>query len=204
MQYVEYKSGDKVVRTHRSCPELGVEIGEVYTIKDVLAHSTITLEECWKEGTQYHYTFDLKNFKPYVEETQHKVLDCKDLFDKIRSGEVELDCSEMNEETPKQPVKSAGVKYDEDKLEPSLLPKGVLNSVLKVLGFGAKKYAKDNWMKVPNHKERYYNAMQRHITQWWEGEKYDSETGENHLAHAICCAMFLLWFDNQDNKGEVK
>lgn len=93
-----------------------------------------------------------------------------------------------------------GVKYDSDKLEYSLLPKGVLNKVVNILGFGSKKYAKDNWMKVDNPKERYYNAAQRHINQWWEGEKYDSETGENHLAHAICCLMFMLWFDNQEDK----
>lgn len=95
-----------------------------------------------------------------------------------------------------------GVKYDSDKPEASLLPKGVLTSVIKVLGFGSKKYSKDNWQKVDNHKERYYNAAQRHITQWWEGEKYDKETGENHLAHAICCLMFMLWFDNQEDKKE--
>lgn len=96
--------------------------------------------------------------------------------------------------------KQTGVKYDSDKPEYSLLPKGVLNSVVKVLGFGSKKYSKDNWQKVSNPKERYYNAAQRHIHQWWEGEKYDDETGENHLAHAICCLMFMLWFDNQENK----
>ena len=99
-------------------------------------------------------------------------------------------------------VTEQGVKYDSDKLEYSLLPKGVLNSVIKVLGFGSKKYSKDNWMKVDNHKERYYNAAQRHINQWWEGEKYDSETGENHLAHAMCCLMFLLWFDNQEDMSK--
>lgn len=93
-----------------------------------------------------------------------------------------------------------GVKYDLDKPEASLIPKGVLTKVINVLGFGSKKYAKDNWQKVDNPKERYYNAAQRHINQWWEGEKYDSETGENHLAHAICCLMFMLWFDIQEDK----
>jgi ribosomal protein L32 len=27
---------------------------------------------------------------------------------------------------------------------------------------------------------------------WWGGEQRDPETGENHLAHAICCVAFLL------------
>lgn len=103
---------------------------------------------------------------------------------------------------PKTPSKVAtatvtGIKYDSDKLEFSLLPKGVLQPVLRVLSFGKKKYAADNWQRVDNSKERYYNALQRHLTQWWEGEKTDPETGENHLAHAACCVFFLLWFDNQ-------
>lgn len=97
-------------------------------------------------------------------------------------------------------IAQEGVKYDSEKPQYSLLPKGVLNKVINVLGFGSKKYAKDNWMKVDNPKERYYNAAQRHITQWWEGEKFDKETGENHLAHAICCLMFMLWFDNKEDK----
>jgi hypothetical protein len=27
------------------------------------------------------------------------------------------------------------------------------------------------------------------------GEKLDAETGKNHLAHAVCCLLFLLAFD---------
>ena len=42
--------------------------------------------------------------------------------------------------------------------------------------------------------------MQRHIDAWWQGEQKDPETGEHHLAHAICCGMFLWWFDDMDSK----
>lgn len=94
-----------------------------------------------------------------------------------------------------------GVKYDSGKLEYSLIPKGVLTPIIRVLQQGCQKYSKDNWQHVNTPKERYYNALQRHINQWWEGEKYDVETGENHLAHAACCLMFLLWFDNKDEQG---
>lgn len=96
-------------------------------------------------------------------------------------------------------VDQTGIKFDGDKPEFSLLPTGTLNPVLKVLGIGKKKYAKDNWQRVDNAKERYFNAAMRHITSWWEGEKTDPETGENHLAHALCCLLFLLWFDNKGN-----
>lgn len=82
----------------------------------------------------------------------------------------------------------------------SLLPKGAVNAVVRVLEFGAKKYAPDNWKYVPEAKTRYYDAMQRHIDAWWNGEIKDQETGEHHLAHAVCCAMFLWWFDDMDSQ----
>jgi len=89
-----------------------------------------------------------------------------------------------------------GKKLDQNKPRMSLLPKGVLNAVIRVLEFGAKKYQADNWKHVPDAKTRYYDAMQRHIDAWWQGEQKDSETGESHLAHAVCCALFLMWLDD--------
>ncbi|WP_257224634.1 dATP/dGTP diphosphohydrolase domain-containing protein [Acinetobacter sp. YH12108] len=92
-----------------------------------------------------------------------------------------------------------GQKFDKNKPRMSLLPKGALNAVIRVLEFGANKYQVDNWKHVPDAKVRYYDAMQRHIDAWWHGEQKDPETGEHHLAHAICCGMFLWWFDNQQS-----
>jgi len=39
----------------------------------------------------------------------------------------------------------------------------------------------------------------RHFDAWWHGEQKDPETGEHHLAHPICCGMFLWWFDKQQS-----
>lgn len=86
----------------------------------------------------------------------------------------------------------AGVKHDGNKWRFSLLPWKALSQVVAVLEFGAIKYAPDNWQKVDNHRERYFNASQRHIMAWWQGEKNDSESGLHHLAHACCCILFLL------------
>ena len=93
-----------------------------------------------------------------------------------------------------------GKKLDQNKPRMSLLPKGALNTVIRVLEFGATKYQENNWKHVPDAKTRYYDAMQRHIDAWWQGEQKDPETGEHHLAHAICCGMFLWWFDDMDSK----
>jgi len=96
-----------------------------------------------------------------------------------------------------------GVKFDSAKLRWSLLPLRAVEDVVKVLEFGARKYAPDNWMKVPNARERYWDAAMRHMVEWKAGDKKDGETGVSHLAHAICCLLFMLWFDQRDDSSEV-
>jgi len=90
-----------------------------------------------------------------------------------------------------------GKKYDTGKPRWSLIPKGVMCHVIKTLMTGADKYGDYNWQSVTPFKERYYNAMKRHIDKWWEkGEVIDPDDGIPHLAHVICCAMFLMWGDD--------
>lgn len=77
-----------------------------------------------------------------------------------------------------------------------------------MLTIGAKKYEIDNWKYVPNGDIRYKNAALRHLNSYLKGEHKDPETGENHLAHAICCLMFMLDADESgqqlaDENGEV-
>ena len=91
--------------------------------------------------------------------------------------------------------KVLGEKFDNGKLRFSLLPVGVLNKVITVLEIGAKKYQENNWRHVEGAKTRYFDALHRHVDAWWSGERNDPETGQHHLAHAVCCAMFLMWFD---------
>jgi hypothetical protein len=92
-------------------------------------------------------------------------------------------------------VTEVGRKFDGGKLEYGLLPPYALEEVVKVLTFGAQKYERDNWQKVPDSKRRYYDALQRHVWAWKRGEKFDPESGIHHLAHAMCCLMFLYEHD---------
>ena len=93
-----------------------------------------------------------------------------------------------------------GRKDDSAKRRYSLLPSGTVNSVVDVLEFGSKKYADNNWQIVPDAKTRYYDAAMRHLDAWFNGAVKDSETGLPHLAHAICCLMFLMYFDLEAEK----
>jgi len=88
-----------------------------------------------------------------------------------------------------------GVKFDQDKPQWTLVPFKALDEVVKVLTIGARKYAPDNWKKVPNARQRYIDAAFRHMSAYAAGEKLDDETGKSHLAHAMCCLLFLLAFD---------
>jgi hypothetical protein len=88
-------------------------------------------------------------------------------------------------------VSEHGIKWDGDKPRFDLVPPFIEEEVAKVLTVGAAKYAPDNWKKVPDGKRRYIAAILRHISAYRQGETYDQDDGLHHMAHAICCAMFL-------------
>ena len=87
-----------------------------------------------------------------------------------------------------------GVKYDQGKPRPSLIPWDALWEVLKVLEAGAKKYAPDNWKIVPDAEERYREAIGRHYKDLMCGVTKDKDDGLHPAAHIACCCLFLLWF----------
>lgn len=96
-----------------------------------------------------------------------------------------------------------GRKFDSGKTRLGLLPPLAIESVGRVLTFGAEKYAKDNWKYVDGAVERYLDASLRHIFAYLRDEQDDPESGEHHLAHAVCCLMFVLDLDlAQDQQSE--
>lgn len=90
-----------------------------------------------------------------------------------------------------------GVKHDNGKRRYDLLPWRAVAQVVDVLAFGSRKYGDGNWLRVPDHRRRYFAAMMRHAVAWYGGERLDTESGMNHMAHAACCALFLLARDGR-------
>ncbi len=88
---------------------------------------------------------------------------------------------------------SAGIKHDTAKDPWHLLPTDALRGVVRVLAFGASKYTARNWEQGIAY-SRLYSALLRHLTAWYEGEDKDPETGLSHMAHVVCCGLFLLAF----------
>ena len=87
---------------------------------------------------------------------------------------------------------NAGSKHDSGKPLMGAVPPNALLAVAKVLTFGAEKYGRDNWRQVENAETRYLDAALRHINAYQRGEAVDQESGESHLAHAVCSLMFML------------
>ena len=88
--------------------------------------------------------------------------------------------------TPEQ-----GMKFDSDKIRMDLLDSYAIEQLSAVLTFGAKKYAPNNWRKgIP--KSRLIAALLRHTFAYLRGEDIDEESGLSHIAHAMCCCMFIL------------
>lgn len=86
-------------------------------------------------------------------------------------------------------INVSGVKHDGEKEPLALLSRVWLLGVAKVMGFGAKKYAADNW-RGGIQRRRLISAALRHLLAYSDGEDNDPETGYSHLDHASCCLMF--------------
>lgn len=96
-----------------------------------------------------------------------------------------------------------GRKDDNGKLQWSLLPVDAVEEILKVLMFGAQKYEAHNWAKGMDW-DRPYNALMRHMWAWWRGEDRDPESGLSHLAHAGCCILFLIAYQNRRTGNDTR
>lgn len=93
-----------------------------------------------------------------------------------------------------------GAKADQGKPIMGAIPPHAELAVARVLTFGAEKYARDAWQAVENAEVRYMDAALRHLNAHRRGELVDDESGENHLAHAACCILFML--DMQEREGD--
>lgn len=83
------------------------------------------------------------------------------------------------------------VKHDDGKAPFDLIPPEAEFEVAKAFGHGAKKYSPNNY-RLGTDWTRYVAAARRHLNAWQQGEDNDSESGLNHLAHALASLMMLL------------
>ena len=98
-----------------------------------------------------------------------------------------------------------GVKYDNNKprlAEMLVDMREPLLALCKVWEYGANKYTPDNWKKVDNGKDRYTNAMLRHLFAE-EDNPVDNESSLLHAVHIAFNALARLYFILQEPREVV-
>lgn len=57
---------------------------------------------------------------------------------------------------------------------------------------GALKYGRSNWRPGGVRASIYFDACNRHLNAWFEGEDNDPDSGLPHLGHALACLALLV------------
>lgn len=90
----------------------------------------------------------------------------------------------------------------DDKLRWDLLPLDLIEKLVEVYHFGAKKYAPNTWKGLPDGENRYRAALMRHLTAHFKGELRDAESGLLHMQHLAWNAIALLHFAIEQERLE--
>lgn len=85
------------------------------------------------------------------------------------------------------PKDSVGIK----KAPMSVVPATVMMEVSIGMMEGALKYGRHNYRVAGIRFSVYYDAALRHLTDWWEGQDTDPESGLSHVTKAICSLVVL-------------
>lgn len=99
-----------------------------------------------------------------------------------------------------------GQRFNTGKLRYDLVPTYAQEQYVRVLTYGANKYAPNNWKRGMKWTS-VLASMKRHIAAFEAGEDFDPETGELHMGHIMCNAAFLAEYykiypqgDDRDHK----
>jgi hypothetical protein len=102
-------------------------------------------------------------------------------------------------EMQKANVPDGGKRWNKGKPQWSLVHFPSLVMMVRVLEFGAQKYAADNWKSGLSVKQILESTI-RHTAAMLDGEDIDPESGLPHYAHIQCNAMFLAYM--MENRPE--
>ncbi len=92
-----------------------------------------------------------------------------------------------------QDAPTAAIKHDSGKARHSLIPFEVLDGLARLYTKGAEKYEARNWEKGMEW-SRLYDALQRHVLAWFDGQDHCPEDGQHHLLSVLWCAAALYTY----------
>jgi hypothetical protein len=108
---------------------------------------------------------------------------------------------QLDDSVAKAKMKVEAVKFDDGKVDWTLVPFEALEGMAQVLTFGAKKYDSWNWTTGGGFKwTRVLASCMRHLFAFMRGEDNDPESGLSHISHAQCNLLFLAYYIRNKNK----
>lgn len=102
-------------------------------------------------------------------------------------------------ESPNTSVKN---DFIDGKLRWDLLPLDLIEELVKVYDYGAKKYYPESWKEIPDGYQRLKGAALRHLVAFEKGETIDSESGLNHLVQASWNLLTCYYYANKEKEEE--
>lgn len=126
-------------------------------------------------------------FKSISLETFYAVIDEKYFFKGFfETYDLAEQWIKMNTK-PTNPKDSVGIK----KVPLSTVPAPVMMEVGLAMLEGARKYGRHNYREAGVRASVYYDALMRHMMDWWEGEDIDPDSGLSHVTKAIATLTVL-------------
>lgn len=125
------------------------------------------------------------NNPPTPQEPTTVVNEQNGYFDEI-DGEWIDEPNPFNDRKNKIVVNEQGGKQSHLDARFDCIPSVVLRLLAQCLGFGARKYGKENWKKIPQWD--HLNHAMNHINEWNRGNR-----DEPHLVNAMARLTFALW-----------
>ena len=77
----------------------------------------------------------------------------------------------------------------------------LLTEIALVMQFGTVKYARENWA-LGGSVVKLLTACERHILTW-AYDPIDKESGQSHLAHALCNISFILFYKSRPDLWKI-
>lgn len=113
---------------------------------------------------------------------------------KEKDGKVEIECGypsrKLNAEPavkPTNPKEGLGIK----KVPTHCIPSGPLFELGLAMMEGGRKYGSHNYRAMGARASVYFDAIERHLRAWWEGEDIDPDSGLHHLVKIMGCCVVM-------------
>jgi hypothetical protein len=127
-------------------------------------------------------------------------MNLKSLFDSagqmVKMEDPYANAEKAKESSEVRSVSSTGGQKGVKPENYALIPVEPLAELARHYNEGAKKYASHQW-RLGYEWSKSFNALTRHLNQFWDGEDIDPETGSKHMVAVAWHAFALIEFMNK-------